>query len=114
MVEPSKTLLVMSNVPDMETARAIATLLVERKLAACVNCLPAVQSVYRWEGAIEHAEEVCLLIKTTELRYPELQTALADAHPYEVPEVLAFPVLAGLPAYLSWIGQETERAEKGR
>lgn len=102
-------LLVLTNVPDEATGEAIARALVEDRLAACVNLLPAVQSIYRWQGAIEQAHETTLLIKTTPQRYPELEAAIRARHPYEVPEIVAVPVTAGLPAYLAWVAMETEK-----
>ncbi len=101
-------LLVMTNVPDVATAQAIARAVVDAKLAACVNILPAVQSVYRWQGAVEQASEVTLLIKTTQRRYPQLQRAIVAAHPYELPEVIAWPLSEGHPPYLHWVVSETQ------
>ena len=104
-----QALLVLTNLADMASAQALARALVERRLAACVNVLPAVQSIYRWNGAVEEAAEVTLLIKTTAPRYAELEQAIRALHPYELPEVIAVPVSAGLPAYLGWIAQETRK-----
>ncbi|WP_298598164.1 divalent-cation tolerance protein CutA [Zoogloea sp.] len=101
------TLLVLTNLPDAASAERIARLLVEQHLAACVNILAPCTSVYRWNDAIETAAEVPLLIKTTRARYPALQAALAEAHPYELPEIVAVPLEAGLPAYLAWVAAET-------
>ncbi len=101
-------LLAMTNVPDMSTAQALAHTLVDAKLAACVNILPAVQSVYRWQGAVEEAGEVTLLIKTTRRRYPQLQRAILASHPYDLPEVIAWPLSEGHPPYLHWIAAETQ------
>ena len=102
-------LLVLTNVPDEAVARTIAHLLVEQRLAACVNMLPAVQSVYQWQGKLEQASEVTLLIKTTQERYTELEAAIKSAHAYQVPEIIAVPVVAGLPDYLGWIATETKK-----
>jgi periplasmic divalent cation tolerance protein len=104
-----QVLLVMTNLPDMASAQSMARWLVEQRLAACANCLPAVQSTYRWQGAIEQAEEVTLLIKSVAGRYAELEAAIKGAHPYQVPEIVALPVTAGLPAYLDWVVQETKK-----
>lgn len=104
-----QAILVLTNVPDAALAQQIASELVEQRLAACVNILPAVQSVYRWQGAIERASEIPLMIKTTRERYTELQQTLCRLHPYEVPELLVMPVDAGLPAYLGWIASETTK-----
>ena len=101
-------LIVLTNCPDAEVADRIARTLVEQKLAACVKRMPAVDSVYRWQGAVERAVEVPLLIKSTRERLPEVQEAIRALHPYEVPEILAIPVVAGLPAYLRWVVDETQ------
>ena len=103
----SDTLLVITNTPDPETAEHIARHLVEGHLAACVNRLAPCRSVYRWEGEVEEAEEIPLLIKTTIARYPEVEAAIRALHPYELPEVVAVRVERGLPAYLAWVAQET-------
>ncbi|MGV0952379.1 MAG: divalent-cation tolerance protein CutA [Azonexus sp.] len=102
-----QTLLVLTNCPDEESANAIALALVEERLAACVNILPRVQSIYRWEGVVESATEIPLLIKATAANYSALETAIRDRHPYTVPEIIALPVERGLPAYLDWIASET-------
>lgn len=107
MTSTDETLLVLTSLPDAETARRIARLLVEKHLAACVNILAPCTSVYRWQDDIETATEIPLLIKTSLLRYPALQAALTEAHPYELPEIIAVPIHKGLPAYLSWVGAET-------
>lgn len=107
MTAPAETLLVLTNLPDADSARQVARQLVEQRLAACVNILPACTSVYRWNDAIESATEVPLLIKTTLARYPALQAALTELHPYELPEIIAVPLHEGLPAYLAWVDTET-------
>ena len=99
--------LVITNCPDEETANRIALAVVEAQLAACVNILPRVQSIYRWQGAVESAVEVPLLIKTTAAAYPALEAAIRESHPYDVPEIIALPITAGLPAYLNWLAAET-------
>ncbi len=76
-------------------------------LAACVNVLPAVHSVYRWQGQVERADEVMLLAKTTAAHWPALQARIVALHPYELPEVIAVEISAGLPGYLAWIAAET-------
>jgi periplasmic divalent cation tolerance protein len=94
---------VLCTFPDLDQARQIAAALVERQVAACVNLLPGVESIYRWEGKVERASEVLAVIKTT--RYADLEAAIRELHPYEVPEILALPVAAGLPEYLKWLGE---------
>jgi len=100
-------LLIITNCPDEEVANAIALALIEEKLAACVNILPRVQSVYRWQGAVESASEIPLLIKTTADRYGALESRIGELHPYDVPEIIAVPITRGLPAYLNWLAGET-------
>lgn len=102
-----QTLLVITNCPDEESANAIALAVVEARLAACVNILPRVQSVYRWQGAVESASEIPLLIKATATNYPALEKLIAERHPYDVPEIIALPIAQGLPAYLNWVAEET-------
>lgn len=102
-----ETLLVLTNVPERSVAERLAELLVEKRLAACVNILAPCRSVYRWKGAVQHDEEHPVLIKTTAERYPALEQALRAAHPYELPEIIALPIERGLPAYLEWLATET-------
>jgi periplasmic divalent cation tolerance protein len=96
--------IVLSTCADREEAERIAHRLVEQHLAACVNILPGVQSIYRWQGAVESATEVLMLIKTNTARAQEVQSAIAGLHSYEVPEYLVLPVLGGSKAYLAWLG----------
>ena len=100
-------LLCFTACPDNATAQRIADALVEARLAACVSVLPGMRSTYRWEGAIEHADEVLLLAKTVPEALPALQARIVALHPYELPEVLAVEA-AGLPAYLAWIAREVD------
>ncbi len=88
--------------------RRIARELVERRLAACVNLVSGVKSVYRWKGAVEEATECLLLIKTTRLQMARLQAAIRELHSYEVPEVVALQIVDGLDEYLAWIGTSVE------
>jgi periplasmic divalent cation tolerance protein len=108
-VEATKpdVLLVLTNCPDEATAERIRRDLVESRLAACVNQLAPVRSTYRWQGTIEEAVEVPLLIKTTRVCYPALEAQLRRLHPYSVPEILALPVERGSPDYLTWVVAET-------
>jgi periplasmic divalent cation tolerance protein len=96
-------LLALTTVPDAEVGYRIAKSLVEAGVAACVTVLAPAMSVYRWQGQIESAEERVMLIKTTAERYPDLEQTLRGMHPYELPEILAVPVEAGLEPYLAWI-----------
>ena len=102
-----RVLLVFTNMPDHDSATALATALVEARLVACVNVLAACTSVYRWQGVVETATEVPVLMKTTVTRYAALEAAIRARHPYELPEIVAVPVEHGLPAYLDWVTDET-------
>jgi periplasmic divalent cation tolerance protein len=101
-------LLVLSNLPDRQRALELARALVDQRLAACVNVLSGCSSTYRWRGAVETADEVPVLIKTRQSLYPQVEQAIRRLHPYELPEVIAVPVVAGLPAYLQWVCAETD------
>ena len=108
MTEPasnatSTQALVFTTCPDAAAARAMADTLVNRQLAACVNILPAVESVYRWKGQVEHDTETLLIIKTHTDCYPALQQAIQEIHPYELPEIVMVSIDRGLPEYLRWI-----------
>ena len=100
-------LLVLTNCPDEATAAHIRRELVAERLAACVNQLGPVQSTYHWQGAVEEASEITLLIKTTRERYLALEARLRQLHPYSVPEILAIPVERGGADYLAWVDAET-------
>lgn len=104
----SEALVVLTNCPDDEVADRIARTLVESGLAACVNRLAPVSSIYRWRGGLERATETPLLIKTTRERYTEVEQAIRALHPYEVPEIIAVAIAAGFAPYLRWIVEETQ------
>jgi len=99
--------LAISSLPDVERARQIGTALVKMQLAACVNVLPAVQSIYRWKGGIEIADEVMLLIKTTAANLRTVEAELKAMHPYELPEFITVPIESGSSAYLAWLSAST-------
>ena len=99
--------LVLCTCPDQATAQAIAERVVDEGLAACVNILPGVTSVYQWQGQRETAQEHLLLIKTSAPAYEKLEQRINGLHPYELPEVIAVPIQTGLAAYLGWIEQQT-------
>ena len=99
----SEALLVITTLPDHDAAVRLAGTLVESGLAACVNIGAPVTSIYRWDNRLEQGSEVTLTIKTTRARYPALEQAIVDGHPYELPEVIAVPITAGLSGYLAWI-----------
>lgn len=99
-------IVVLSTCPNPAEAAALARLLVEKHLAACVNIVPGVRSVYRWKDVIEDSEEVLLVIKSRRESFEMLQNELSGMHSYEVPEVLALSVVAGSPGYLHWLDRE--------
>src|SRR3989338_741394 len=103
----SDVLLVITNLPDAQAADQLARRLVEERIAACVNQLAPCTSTYRWQDKIEAATEVPLLIKPPRAAYPRLEQLIRAAHPYELPEIIAVTVTAGLPAYLDWVSRET-------
>jgi periplasmic divalent cation tolerance protein len=100
-------LVVLCTCPDATVAERIARALVEERLAACVNRLSGVVSAYRWNDAVEVADEVLLVIKTSRDRYPALQARVIGLHPYDVPELIALEAVDGLPAYLQWLTDAT-------
>ena len=100
-------LLILTTVAAPADADRIAQALVEERLAACVTVLGPARSTYRWQGAVERADELPLLVKTTAARWPELRERLRALHPYDVPEMLALRPADGWPAYLDWVRAET-------
>ena len=98
-----KVLLALSTFPDQETARDISSELVTKKLAACANILPGVESIYRWKEKIESGNETIVLFKLSEERQSAFQEKLRSLHPYEVPEIIFVPISSGLPEYLRWV-----------
>lgn len=100
-------LLVLSTFPDFEKASQTGTMLVESQLAACVNLCPGINSIYRWRGAVEQSQEVLALFKTTRQRYEAFEQKLRELHPYEAPEILAFPAEHAAEAYARWVAAET-------
>lgn len=98
-------LVILITAPSLESARQIARLLVEKRLAACVNLVPGMTSIYRWEGKVQEDAEVLLLAKTHRQRLEALQAEVKAVHSYQVPEIIALPIVAGLEAYLNWVGE---------
>ena len=98
---------VLTTAPDAETGALIARALVEERLAACVNVIPGVRSIYRWGGEIQDDPEVLLIVKTRAERCEALAARIQDLHPYDVAEVLVLPALGGSTPYLAWISAET-------
>ena len=100
--------IVLSTTGSHEEARNIAHAMVERRLAACINILPRLESVYRWQGKVETAEEWLLVIKTTATAFPALRDALRELHSYDVPECIMLSVEDGDAAYLGWLGESVQ------
>ncbi|HDS29581.1 MAG TPA: divalent-cation tolerance protein CutA [Firmicutes bacterium] len=113
MSDNPEILIVLSTVPSVETGKSIAHILIEKKLAACVNILPSLESVYEWEGKIEESAEALLIIKTTTESYESLETEILSNHPYDVPEIIALPVTKGLKPYLEWVRSNTDKKNAG-
>jgi periplasmic divalent cation tolerance protein len=103
----SEVLVLLTNLPDHESAERMAHSLIENHAAACVNILSPCTSVYRWQGKVESANEIPLLIKTTRTAYSRVEELVRAQHPYELPEIIAVSVEAGLPAYLQWVEGES-------
>lgn len=103
-------LICLTTCPDRDTAERIASALVDERLAACVNIVPGLASVYRWQGEVQRDDELLLVIKTPRERFDALRERLPMLHPYELPELLAVEAVDGLPAYLDWVRAETRPA----
>lgn len=104
--EPSY-IVVLTTVSNRDQARALIRQLVDRRMVACGTMVDGVTSIYRWKGAVEEATETQVLLKTRRDRWEDLQAAVRDLHPYDVPELLALPVESGLASYLGWVAEET-------
>ncbi len=107
----SDAVMVFTMLETPDAARLLVERLVEQRIVACGTIVPAATSVYRWEGTITTASEALVLLKTTRDRWPALRAAVDRHHPYRVPELLAVPVVHGLPAYLAWVAAETTPGE---
>ncbi|GAB4339757.1 MAG: divalent-cation tolerance protein CutA [Calditrichia bacterium] len=106
-----ETIIVYCTVPDLETANSIANHLVQNRLAACCNIVPGITSVYRWQGKVETDSELLLLIKTRQDIFKDLEKAILELHPYEVPEIIAAPMADGHENYLKWVDENVRRTE---
>lgn len=104
----SDILLVITNLPDAQSAEKLAQLIIKARAAACVNQLAPCSSTYRWQGNIETTTEVPLLIKTTKAAYQRLEKLIHEEHPYELPEIISVSIYNGLSAYLDWVSNETK------
>lgn len=105
----TEALVVITTTETPEDAQRLAHLLVERELAACVQVLPQITSIYRWQSKLEQAGESLLLIKTTRDAYPQLEAAIKENHSYQTPEIVALPVEAGSDGYLNWLEASIKR-----
>lgn len=108
MSDAKDVYIIFCTVPDRDTGQRIAAHLLEYRLAACVNIVAGLVSVYRWQGEVQTDQEALMIIKATAGDYPALETALRKQHPYELPEILAVPVAEGLPPYLDWVKTKQE------
>jgi periplasmic divalent cation tolerance protein len=109
-----QAIVVLITVPSVEVGQEIAASLLEKRLAACVNIIPSVSSFFRWEGEASQEQEALLVVKSrAELFESGLLPAVKAAHPYDVPEIIALPVVLGSQDYLDWIERETEPAGSG-
>ena len=102
-------IVVLVTCPTQPVAHRLAALVVGQRLAACVNVLPRMRSLFRWQGKVERAQEVLLLIKSTRQQFERLRRAILAHHPYEVPEIIAMPLIAGHRPYLQWVRASTGR-----
>jgi periplasmic divalent cation tolerance protein len=101
-------ILVLTTASSKDEARKIARALVERLLAACVNIVPQVGSIYRWEGEVEEAEEWLLIVKTTRGAFERVRDAISELHSYDVPECISISIESGSPKYLNWLGESVK------
>ncbi|MBA2539441.1 MAG: divalent-cation tolerance protein CutA [Deltaproteobacteria bacterium] len=103
MPSPDEVLVVYSTFPSPDKAAEVARVLVEEQLVACVNIIPTVRSIYRWQANVQDDSESLAILKTSRDRFPDLARRLVQLHPYELPEVIALPLAAGHPPYLAWV-----------
>jgi len=108
MTDNTKSILVLCAFPESVSAKSIAEMLVNEELAACVNIMPDVQSIFRWQGKIDSANENILIIKTKDNLYNELEKRIKELHSYELPEIISVSIEKGLPEYLDWISESTK------
>ena len=109
----TKYIQVFTTIDNRESADAIARSVVEKKMAACVQITGPITSTYRWEGEIETADEWLLIMKTRDVLYKDLEACIKEVHPYEVPEIIAVPVVDGSSSYLDWVKQQTQSRSIG-
>ena len=108
MTDNTKSILVFCTFPNSASVKSTAESLVNEKLAACVNIIPDVQSIFRWQGKVDNANENVLVIKTKDSLYSELEKRIQELHPYELPEIISVSIDNGLPEYLDWVSESTK------
>lgn len=108
----SEVRVVLVSGPDAETLGALGRVLVEERLAACVNVIPGLTSIYRWDGEVQTETEALAVCKTTEGAVDRVERRIAELHPYDVPEIVAVEVTGGLPAYLRWVAESVDSASE--
>jgi periplasmic divalent cation tolerance protein len=101
--DPGEAIVVFITTPNSEEAARLADLLIEHRLAACVQILPEIESVYRWQGKVEHQKEVLLIAKSTKPKFEQLEREVRTIHSYDTPEIVALPLTAGSEPYLAWL-----------
>jgi periplasmic divalent cation tolerance protein len=101
-------LVILCTVPDRGSGERIARSLVQERLAGCVNLVPGVVSIYRWEGEVKQEDELLLIIKTAAGRFEAVRAAITKLHPYDIPEVIALPIAEGDPKYLAWLTENSK------
>ena len=106
---PTPAVVILCTAPDADCAERIAEALVAEQLAACVNLVPGLRSIYRWEGKVQRDAEVLLLIKAPRARFDDIAARVKALHPYSVPELIALPIDAGSPDYLAWLMESTTK-----
>jgi periplasmic divalent cation tolerance protein len=109
MVDRNSVVVILVTAPDGQVAESLARVLVEERLVACVNVVPGLKSLYWWEGSVQSSDEVLMLAKARKGDVEAVAARVRELHPYEVPEVVATEVVAGLDSYLDWVNSETER-----
>lgn len=101
-------IIMLTTLPDEAAARELARALISAKLAACINIMPRMTSIYSWKGKLEEGQEHLLIIKTRSERYAAIEQAIKAQHPYELPEIIATPISHGLPEYMNWIDENSQ------
>ena len=101
-------IIVFITAPNEKEAASISRTIVEERLVACVNIIPSVRSIYRWQGRVEDEQEVLMMVKTKKSLFERLQERVKELHSYEVPEIIGLPLVEGSKEYLDWLGQETD------